>query len=202
VPAKAFRDYLKDTAAEKGTSVSRVLYAAADPDVKGLAPDTLKKALAGDRPLHAFQIKAIAEALGLRPEQVPHYRMAELREDLDERIAGPEKALQTLERLERADLVLVRDGTPIAMSEVKNYDGTSLAAPKGARYAAEMIGELQALIEGGDLTAVPAGALMRSPSDAAAELLRLQQEAARRTRDQRTGEPEAPAGEGSREKRG
>lgn len=124
--AKPFREYLKDLAQEHGVSVSAIVWKAANPEVKGLAPDTLRKALAGDRPLHSFQIRAIAEALGVRAEDVPHYRMAVIREELDERVVGPDKALAALRRLESGQQQTQREAQDEALELAED-----LAPPLG-----------------------------------------------------------------------
>lgn len=59
----------------------------------------LSKVLAGIRPYDMPMLAALAQALGREPNELPHYRLAGARLNLDEQAVGLDEALANLERV-------------------------------------------------------------------------------------------------------
>lgn len=104
--AEDFPTLLKRLAAERGVSVNRVGFEAYDPNITGTNPDTLKSVMAGRRRVTATLIEAVADVLDVEPQLFAEYRLAMMRQSLDERDppdgVGLEEALAQLSRIEEA----------------------------------------------------------------------------------------------------
>lgn len=87
---------------EKGTTLEKVALAAYDPEIRGTSSTLVKKAMRGERALNMPMIEAIADALGVEPEEFPEYQLAGLRYRLDERQVGLDEAWGLFSQLREA----------------------------------------------------------------------------------------------------
>ena len=97
-----FRDRVQRLATERGLSTTQVGYLAYSDQQNGTSPSTFQKALRGERPLTISLVEAVADTLGVSPEEFHEYRLAVARRQLDEREVGLEQAIDMLEAVERA----------------------------------------------------------------------------------------------------
>jgi hypothetical protein len=112
-----FRETVKSLARARGLSVSRVGHAAWDPDVEGTSPETLKKAMENPKPglppprrPPLALMEALARALDVPPETFAEYRLAKVRQLLDEQAVGLDQAAAHLEALVAALAVSQAEG--------------------------------------------------------------------------------------------
>ena len=99
MPAEPFAVQARRLADERGWSVERLIHAAWDPDTRGPSPGMIRKALNGRRTITVPLIEAVANALGVPPEDFTEYRLARARRLLDEHAIGLEAAAQNYELL-------------------------------------------------------------------------------------------------------
>ena len=76
-----------------------MIHAAWDPDTRGTSPGMIRKALNGRRTITVPLIEAVANALGVPPEDFTEYRLARARRLLDENAIGLEAAAENYELL-------------------------------------------------------------------------------------------------------
>lgn len=192
---------------------------------EGFVGSWLSKVISGGRPYDENLLAAIALALDHQPEELPHFKLAMSRRLLDERAmgsvagalenlryfedglelhrdqflhdqdhqAGDDRLTVMVSKERQADIVIQdEDDKVIMIVEVKAYTDQDEAERQALVYVDTNV--LVNVLERG--LATP------TPSEASASLLHLLQQAAQRTREQRTASPAVPDGEGSRETRG
>jgi len=93
-----FPTRVRRLARERGTSITRLVHDAWDPQKRGTSPDLARKVLAGRRTLTPTLVEAVARALDVQPDEFPEYRLAIARRLLDEREVGLDTAVANLAR--------------------------------------------------------------------------------------------------------
>jgi hypothetical protein len=92
----------KRLAAERGISLNQLGNLAWATDIPGTSPDSFKKARRGEvRPNRAL-IEGVAGVLRVEPTEFPEYRLALMRQILDEREVGLDVAMKNHETIEGA----------------------------------------------------------------------------------------------------
>jgi hypothetical protein len=139
---EVFADRVKRLAAERGLTVNRLALATYDPNVPGLGPDNVKKALCS-RPPSRKIIEAVAAVLEVDPFDFPEYSLLLLRHSLDPKTAGLPAAVDAATRLLGAPASLVEAGRQILQVEQAGDEvGAARTAARG-REAEALRGRAQ-----------------------------------------------------------
>jgi hypothetical protein len=99
---RTFGTALRDLLIERGvtTRLGNPDWPAFTAKVPGVHYETLRKAVAGDRPVAPKLIEAVGKALGLEPQMFAEYRLWQVRCSFDPAVVGTEPALENLARWE------------------------------------------------------------------------------------------------------
>ena len=133
--ADPFKDRLQRLAQERGMTLSQVRLDAYDPTVRGTNPESLKRAISRERPLHIEQIEALAKAVGVPPDEFPEYQLAVARRLLDEQQVGLDAAIAALQAFRLNSETAARERVPTAAKAKAQQSSASPATERDTTHA-------------------------------------------------------------------